>query len=216
MTVLVLVPTLGREHFTFEGLAGRSLLDRAVTLAIRATGAPVIVFVRRDSATAIPPLPGDAAVVMVDDSGVDDSTRARIATADVVVVHDPLCPVVPAAFISGLVHQLSQPPVGTRPASTLVAVRPVVDTLKQVDAAGVVVGTLDRETVRLVLSPVVTSGQRLVDIPELTAALTDPALLVRALQVSGDVQFVVAPESARRAGSRAALLCLGNSEELRI
>ncbi|MBA2444705.1 MAG: 2-C-methyl-D-erythritol 4-phosphate cytidylyltransferase [Nocardioidaceae bacterium] len=215
-TVLVLVPTLGREHLAFEALAGRPLLEWAVTLAVQATGASVIALVRPEFAAVIPPLSGDAALLFVDSSGVDDSTRARIAAADVVVVHDPLCPLVPAAFMSRLVHQLSQPSAGTRPASALVAVRPVVDTLKQVDAAGLVAGTLDRETVRAVLSPVVATGQRLADIPELTAALTDPALLVRALQANGDVQLVLAPESARRANSRAALLSISNSEDLPI
>jgi len=210
-TVLVLVPTLGREHLAFEELDGRQLLDRTVSVSALATGAHVTVLVSPEFEPVLPPLSGDVTSLLVDHGGADDALRALTAAADVVVVSDPLCPLVPASFISTLVQTLSLRLGDGRDSPALIATRPVVDTLKRVDPAGLVAATVDRETVRAVLSPVVATGRRLNDIPDLTAALSDPALLVRELQLAGEVELVSAPESARRVGGRADLLAISRS-----
>ncbi len=210
-TVLVLVPTIGREHLAFEELDGRQLLDRTLSASALTTGAHVTVLVCPEFEPSIPPLSGDSTLLLVDHAGADDAIRALAAAADVVVVSDPLCPLVPTSFSSTLVETLSLRLDVGRDAPALIATRRVVDTLKRVEPTGLVAATVDRETVRAVLSPVVTTGRRFNDIPDLTAALSDPALLARELQVTGDVELVSAPESARRVGGRADLLAMSGS-----
>ncbi len=207
-TVLVLVPTLRREHLAFAQLDDRSLLEWAVDASALDTGARVTVLAFSEFEPVLPPLPGDVSLLLVDAADGDHAIRALTASADVVVVHDPLCPFVPSGFITTLVEMLSVCLRAHRDPPALVATRLVVDTLKRVDAAGLVAATVDRETVRAVLSPVVTTGRRLNDIADLFAALTDPALLVRELRAHGDVELVHAPESARRVGGRADLLAM--------
>lgn len=209
--VLVLVPTLGREHLAFEELDGRQLLDRAVSASALNPGAHVTVLVCPEFEPIIPPLSGDITLLLVDHAGAAEAIRALAAAADVVVVSDPLCPLVPTSFISTLVETLSLRLGAGRDVPALIATRRVVDTLKRVEPTGLIAATVDRETVRAVLSPVVTTGRRLNDIPDLTAALSDPALLVRELQLTGDVELVSAPESARRVGGRADLLAMSGS-----
>ena len=96
------------------------------------------------------------------------------------VVHDPLCPLVPAAFIASLVERTAA--TGLRH----VAVRPVTDTIKVLEG-GIVGETVDRETMLQLASPAVLPGG------------TDPGVVsVLAALVTSDTVFVVAPPIARR------------------
>ncbi len=72
--------------------------------------------------------------------------------AGVVVVHDPLFPLAPAALVRAVVAALDPPLGGDGPAG-VVPVRPVTDTLKRVDEDGVVLATVDRAGFRTVCSP---------------------------------------------------------------
>jgi len=216
--VLALVPTLGREHLAFEQLDGRSLVDRAVTAAALATKAAatvatkasVTVVVRSEFVRVLPLLSHEVAVVVVaaDQSASDESVRSWIRGVDVVAVHDPLCPLVAPDLIVSMLRRLTVSGEADCQTPALVASRPVVDTLKRLDAGGLVKGTTDRDTVRAVLSPVVTTGRRLSGIPDLHAALSDPACLVRGLRATGAVELVDVPASARRVDGRAALLAM--------
>ena len=211
-TALALVPTLRREHLAFEELDGRSLVGRAVSAASLATGAPVTVLIQREFEQYVHALPGNGNALVLDRADADREIRAAIATTDLVVIHDPLCPLVPGSFISSLLQALMRRLRETGAGSALVAVRPVVETLKRVDSTGRVVSTVDRESVRAVLSPVVTTNRMLAEIAGLAAALADPGLLARELQATGDVQLVLAPESATRVESRAALVAMAASQ----
>ena len=96
------------------------------------------------------------------------------------VVLDPLCPLVPSSFVADLVGRVRT--TGAPHAG----VRPVTDTVK-VMHEGVVGGTLDRESLLQLASPVVLTGPR--EVPDTLAEL------VASLD---EVVFVEAPALARR------------------
>lgn len=103
------------------------------------------------------------------------------------VVLDPLCPLVPAAFVAELVERVAQtgrPHVGTRP---------VTDTMK-VLSQGLVGETVDRESLVQLVSPVV--------LPESVQLPDTIAELVAGL---ADVVLVEAPPLARRVSDRSEL-----------
>jgi 2-C-methyl-D-erythritol 4-phosphate cytidylyltransferase len=72
---------------------------------------------------------------------------------DVVVVHDPLHPLAPAALVDAVVDALAGTSGGGTRWGAAVPVRPVTDTLTWVDPDEVVTGHADREAFRMVYSP---------------------------------------------------------------
>lgn len=73
--------------------------------------------------------------------------HALPADADLVLIHDAARPLVPSGVIDGVIAAL----VAGAPA--VIPVIDVVDTVKQVDADGVVVATVDRSSLRAVQTP---------------------------------------------------------------
>lgn len=73
--------------------------------------------------------------------------RALPAECDLVLVHDAARALVPVAVVEAVVAALAAG------AEAVVPVLPVADTVKRVDAAGVVVGTVAREDLRAVQTP---------------------------------------------------------------
>jgi 2-C-methyl-D-erythritol 4-phosphate cytidylyltransferase len=106
------------------------------------------------------------------------------------VVHDPLCPATPVAFLRSVVEH-------ARPDGPVVAaVRPVTDTVK-VLSDGVVGVTVDRSELVALASPVVLPAgvvAALSDWPD----LADLPALVADLAARFGVSFVEAPPEARR------------------
>lgn len=114
------------------------------------------------------------------------------------VLHDSLCPMTPPDFIARCVE------ICTMRDAPVVAVRPVTDTVKQVDH-GVLGATIDRDDLVAVCSPVVLPPRL---VAELAASGGLPALptldftgLLGWLRASSDVQLVDAPAAARRVAS---------------
>lgn len=114
------------------------------------------------------------------------------------VLHDSLCPMTPPDFIARCVE------ICTMRDAPVVAVRPVTDTVKQVDD-GVLGATIDRDALVAVCSPIVLPPRL---VAELAANGGLPALpsldfadLLRWLRSSHDVELVEAPAAARRVGS---------------
>lgn len=167
-----LVPTLGRGDLPLALLHGESLVSLA-TSALTEAG----VALRQSDVTW---------------TAVRDSAMT-------VVLHDPLCPLTPAAFIRDAIGVAAGGAVA-------VGVRPVTDTIKTV--AGDVVGeTVDRDYLWTVTSPVVlppTVVSALADEPD----LTDFAALVTSLREEFEVVFVEAPSLGRRVEDVSALLLL--------
>jgi len=108
------------------------------------------------------------------------------------VLHDPLCPMTPPDFIAECVR------VAAARDAVTVGVRPVTDTVKQV-AEGLLRGTVDRDGLVAVCSPIVLPARVVAELAELPA--TDFVALVTSLRASYDVVLVDAPPAARRVAS---------------
>jgi 2-C-methyl-D-erythritol 4-phosphate cytidylyltransferase len=110
------------------------------------------------------------------------------------VLHDPLCPLTPAAF---LVEAIAR---SARDDEVVVGVRPVTDTVKQLrgdqqpDRVG---ATLDRESRLQVASPIVLPALVLAGLSE-APDLSDFAAFVDVLRAVTTVSWLEAPAAARR------------------
>ncbi len=133
---------------------------------------------------------GDSGVTPVD---LGTEWAGLVDGGEPFVLHDSLCPMTPASFISEcLVRAVEGDTV-------VVGVRPVTDTVKVV-ADGLVGETVDRESLRAVASPVVLPA-RVVAAFEALPSL-DFTELVRALAERFEVEYVEAPSAARRVTSQ--------------
>lgn len=171
---------LHEDPLAFALLAGEPLVGCAA-VALEAAGID-----------AVPPIevfdPGAAAL------DVDPDLPA--------VIHDSLSPLTPPGFLAACVRQAEEQQ------AVVIAVRPVTDTVKQVDD-GRIGGTVDRDGLAALASPVVVPGsQRALlaglhsdvsprTLPELVAALRR-----RAQDDDVPVLLVQAPVTARRVISR--------------
>jgi 2-C-methyl-D-erythritol 4-phosphate cytidylyltransferase len=201
--VLGVVSTMGREQLSGLNITGEPLFVRAArTLVDLPCTRTLLVAEGRRRATAVAALAHAhlQKVEVVDDSDVEIHARALGGDA-VVVVHDPLCPLTPLAWVRDLAHR-------ARPGAVMVAVLPVVDTLKTT-REGIVTGTVDRTGLHVVSSPIVFPAEALVDaIP----ALGDPAALVHRLRCRHDIELVAAPGLARRVDDRSGIELLAAVE----
>lgn len=194
--------TLGLVAATVPGIAalrlhGRSLVDHAL-----------------EALVAVPAV--DARVVGGSDRGV-----ARLAPGDPwrhpgldgLVLHDAGCPLLPSATITQCLRVLAE----CSPASAVVGVRPVTDTIKEV-VDGAVVGTVDRAALAALAAPVVV-GPDLLDALSarfpLAGDLADLADVVQVLTRIGTVVPVEVPWSARRVSDESDVELLECLHELR-
>jgi 2-C-methyl-D-erythritol 4-phosphate cytidylyltransferase len=183
--VLGVVPTVGRSQFCGLKLAGEPLFVHACrTLA----GIPGVRTSLVASDGAAPRLTGLSDVEVV---GLGDvERRLRFVGDGIVVVHDPLCPLTPAGWVRSMLERAES-------GGVLVAVRPVVDTLKSTRDE-IVTGTVDRTELQVLSSPIVAPVAMLVDDPEVIPLLADPVALVERLRARYDVELVEAPSAAQR------------------
>ncbi len=114
----------------------------------------------------------------------------QVQDADqMLVVHDPLCPLTPAAFIEEAIEECAQT------GSVVVGVRPVTDTVKEYD--GEKVGaTHDREDLMAVTSPVVLPATVVAALDEL--ATDDFPAFVDQLAQRFPVRYLPAPSLGQR------------------
>ncbi|MEO5851566.1 MAG: 2-C-methyl-D-erythritol 4-phosphate cytidylyltransferase [Nocardioides sp.] len=136
---------------------------------------------------------GEAGVRVLDASVPWESVREAVGeTGEVFVLHDPLCPMTPAAFVAACARAAAADDV------VVVGVRPVTDTVKTV-RGGLVGATVDREGLVTVCSPIVLPAA-------VCAALDAPpagtfAEIVARLRLLAPVLLVEAPPQARRVAS---------------
>jgi 2-C-methyl-D-erythritol 4-phosphate cytidylyltransferase len=156
--VVAIVPAAGSGERLAAGrpkafveLAGRTLVERAVDGLLQSGVVDLVVVAvppdRTDEATLIL---GSGATVVA--GGVDrtESVRLSLATAgdpEFVLVHDAARPLTPPALIVRVVEALRSGHTAVVPAL------PLVDTVKAVDANGVVLGTPERAGLRAVQTP---------------------------------------------------------------
>ncbi|MFC7493292.1 MULTISPECIES: 2-C-methyl-D-erythritol 4-phosphate cytidylyltransferase [unclassified Nocardioides] len=129
---------------------------------------------------------GEAGVTPVD---AGTPWAALVESGEPFVLHDPLCPMTPPAFVADCVAR------AVDRQCVVVGVRPVTDTVKVVDG-GLVGETVDRDGLVCVVSPIVLP-------PGIVAALdglptTDFTALVADLRRRYPLELVDAPPAARR------------------
>lgn len=129
---------------------------------------------------------GEAEVLPVD---LPVTWEAIAEAGEPYVLHDALCPMTPPAFIAECVE------IALTREVVVVAVRPVTDTVKQVDA-DVVVGTVDRDGLIEVVSPIVLPASVVAALQE--APITDFAALASDLARRFPIVTVPAPAAAAR------------------
>lgn len=156
--VVALVPAAGKglrlghdEPKAFVCLGTDSLLTRSVD-GLRASGAVdrIVVIVPAELVDAARRHVGDDVTVVAGGLERTDSVRAGLAAvgdAAVVLVHDAARALTPPTLIARVVAEVR---AGR---SAVIPVLPVVDTIKEVDIMGAVVGTPDRASLRSVQTP---------------------------------------------------------------
>ena len=109
------------------------------------------VVVPADLCASVRAMLGDSVAVVAGGAtrqeSVDAGLQALSAAAGLVLVHDAARPLVPAAVVSAVLTAL------TAGADAVIPVLPVVDTIKEVDADGVVMATPQRDRLRVVQTP---------------------------------------------------------------
>ena len=167
----------------FVPLRGRPLLWHCVR-GLLASGCIEVVVVAvgeqyQDQARAAVGEAGDQVRIVTGGVHRCDSVRAALQTvpdAEVVLVHDAARCLTPISVIQAVVHAVLAGQQAVVPVLT------VVDTIKQVDPDGRVVGTLEREALRVVQTPQGFAGDLLRRAHELPSGpITDDAGLVEAL-----------------------------------
>ena len=139
---------------------------------------------------------GEAGVTLVDiGTGWDDLAAAEAPF----VLHDALCPLAPPGFLAECVAHAADS------ASVTVGVRPVTDTVKQLDD-GRVGDTVDRTELVQVVSPIVLPAAVVAALEGLPTS--DFAALVAQLALRFPVEILEAPAEARRVADEADLRVL--------
>jgi 2-C-methyl-D-erythritol 4-phosphate cytidylyltransferase len=202
------VPLDGRGGLVFESLHGQPLYLSAV----RTLSAVVPSAVVRVEPGALPHVRAELAAVGSPARVLDADSwweEVRRGPARPLLVHDPLCPLAPADLVAGLVARTRLSP------ASLVAVRPVTDTVKTA-AEGRITGTIDRRGLVVVSSPVVVAAtvmeQAVAD--DDRPPLADMARMTAWLRARGPVETVQAPSLARRVDDASSVLLLECVDEL--
>lgn len=181
----------GRSELAFHELHGEPLYAHALRALAQVTGpvlvavdAPDLRRVRDDVARWKLPV-----TVLVHD---DWWPTVRDAPGSGLLAHDVLCPLVTPSFVAEVAGRADE-----RPAVAFVAVRPVTDTLKTV-VDDRIEGTIDREGLAAVTSPMVVPAGLLAGAGDEAPPVHDFAAMVSWLRARGDVELVRAPSLGRR------------------
>jgi 2-C-methyl-D-erythritol 4-phosphate cytidylyltransferase len=132
---------------------------------------------------------GDAGITPVD---VGTTWAALAESGEPLVLHDSLCPMTPAPFLAECVS------LGVERSAVVIGVRPVTDTVKQVEE-GYVGATIDRDALVVVTSPIVLPAEVVASLDELPSY--DFAALAGALAARFPVVTRQAPPEGRRVAS---------------
>jgi 2-C-methyl-D-erythritol 4-phosphate cytidylyltransferase len=125
------------------------------------------------------------------------------------VVHDPLCPLAPADLLTSLIER------AIASATSVAAVRPVTDTVKTA-AKGRITGTIDRNGLVVVASPLVIAADVMAGaaVDDDAPPLEDLARTVGWLRARGPLETMNAPSVARRVDDESSVYLLECVDEL--
>lgn len=170
-------------------LGGQTLVERAVAgLTESGVVDQVVVAVPPDRTDQAKLILGEAATVVAGGASRVESVRLALEAAgapDFVLVHDAARPLTPPALVVRVVEALR---AGSR---AVVPALPVADTIKAVDANGVVLGTPERTGLRAVQTPQGFAADLLLRAYQRAGAetqFTDDASMVE--NIGGQVQIV--------------------------
>ncbi len=199
------VPLETRDGLPLSALHGEPLFLHAVRtlLASPAVREVVVTVDEAVAAQARQALAGAGLGVEVVDAGGWWASWAAATTAPDVVLVDPLCPLVPGEFVAQALAQ-------ARPGRSVAGYRPVTDTVKTV-VEDRIVGTVDRDRLAVIASPVTVPGRLAVDGPP---PVEDFSRLAEWLRERGPLELVKAPSMARRVADEHALQVLECLDEL--
>lgn len=195
MRTIAIVPAAGSGERLAAGvpkafvqLTGQTLIERTLD-GLRASGVVdgLVVAVPADRMGAAALILGEDVTVVAGGADRTQSVRNALAAAgdaDFVLVHDAARPLTPPALIARVVAALN---AGH---TAVVPVLPLADTVKAVDANGVVLGTPERAGLRAVQTPQGFATATLLRAYERAGAagVTDDASLVE--NIGGQVQTV--------------------------
>ncbi|MFN8193166.1 MAG: hypothetical protein U0R80_02680 [Nocardioidaceae bacterium] len=200
-TARVLVVLAGRGALPFTTLHGAPLYHHALAAA-RHLGADLLVDPGHGQRGAVDHdlLPAGCRLLTPDDWW---ATRG----AGPVLLHDALCPLAPADFLTAMADRAA-----ARPAASAAAVRPVTDTLKTV-LGDQIEGTIDRDRIATVVSPLLL-GAAALDALDGPPPFEDFAALVALARKLGDVELVRAPSVARRVADESSVHLLESVVEM--
>ncbi|HSE10325.1 MAG TPA: 2-C-methyl-D-erythritol 4-phosphate cytidylyltransferase [Nocardioidaceae bacterium] len=167
------VPTTGRGSLPFAALDGEPLVLLA-SHALEDAGVELVDF-------------------NVELAAVKDHDRA-------LVLHDPLCPLTPAAFLREAIELAVFEDV------VVVGVQPVTDTIKTA-REGVVGETVDREGLWTLTSPVVLPASAVAGLSDWPDASDFPALVVSLVE-RREVRFLPSPALGRRVDDESSVVLL--------
>lgn len=207
---LHVVPLVGRCPLAFELLHREPLYLHAVrAIGLVPDADPVVAAplehverVSADVERAVLPVR-----VLPDDEWWDLASRSAPPS---LLVHDPLCPLVPAEFLAAVCRR-----AGEQRGTSFVAFRPVTDTVKTA-VDGRIQGTIDRENLAALTSPVLIAGAvlsasvRAGDPPP----VSDFAGLVAWIRARGPLELVAAPVLGGRVDGASAVNLLECVDEL--
>lgn len=147
------------------------------------------------AASAMAALSGWCEAVLVGAGGTESSTplEQACATADLIVVHDPLCPLLAPAALRSCAAAL-------RSGEAVVGIRPVTDSLKEI-ADGWVSSTVERDTMAVLASPVVFAADVVAPLARVlptVGELADLVAVVGALGALCRLRSVTVPSAGRR------------------
>jgi hypothetical protein len=197
------VPLVGRGSLPFESLHGVPLWLHALTALAEVVTEPVVLVgpTDRERVEKACRRLGPAVRVTTEDAWPD---VVRRFAGRPLVVHDPLCPLVPHDVLADFCRRGSE-----QPGTSYVAYRPVTDTVKTA-VDGRIEGTIDREGLAALTSPVLVVAAML----DGALPLRDAGALLRGLRARGVVELVMAPSIARRVDDVSAVHLLECVDEL--
>jgi 2-C-methyl-D-erythritol 4-phosphate cytidylyltransferase len=190
--VLGVVPLVDRGPIVFARFRGRALFLSAVDALSAAGAEPIMVLVGPgDLSRAEHELAAYPAVELVECPAEHTRVVDVASASQMAVIHDPLCPLVSAPSLRRILRSWE-------PATVTLCGLPLVDSVKAV-REGFVEESLDRDSLRVLSSPVIMPPDLLREVPDLGATLSRPTALTEWLDGRSAVHVALAPPMSQRA-----------------